>query len=373
MLSKSRLSAAAAGAASLLGAVAAPSLAQNVVGGELFVSQTTSLPGSPGLGGAALTMSSNGFGVRASAGFNRRFDGYGVATVPWTADVDLFINSSALGQVIGIAMGSFMPVGFVGIGQQGIDEPGGASSSVTTLSYGAGASVPLFADLRLSAELRQRRLLSEASAFAPAGMGNGREIRLALTFGSRSGARPASRTTGRRGGGDVILAGGSRGSAASASARAVLATADQYLGSPYKYGGEDPRTGIDCSAFTQLVFRRNGVSIPRTSRQQVHVGREVLLDVDAMRPGDLLFFASNGSRIDHVAIYAGDYRIVHATASGGEVRYDDLRTRRGEWFMTHMVAARRVLDQGGSSLAAQFREALKLAPSDDRGDRAPRP
>lgn len=341
------------------------------LGGEIFWAHTTSLPGSPGMGGFGLTMAAGGVGVRASGALSQRYDAYGTRSdLPWSADLDLFINSAALGQVIGVAMGSFMPVGFVGIGQQGVSVPGEPMQSVSSFSYGGGASVPLFAGLRLAAELRQRRALGADAAYAMAGMGTGREIRVGLTFGGRGGAR---RSGGRSRRGDVVLAGGRSSTNASASARRVLATGDGYLGAPYLYGGEDPRTGIDCSAFTQLVFGRNGVRLPRTSRQQAAVGREVLMDFGVIRPGDLLFFASNGSRVDHVAIYAGGDRILHATASGGEVRYDDLRSQRGAWFVDHLVGVRRVLDDGGASLVNALDGAFSIPAILDRGDFAPRP
>lgn len=364
--------------AALLLAVAAPPLAAQSfadLGAEIFWAHTSSLPGSPGLGGLALTMSAGGVGLRAGGAFSQRYDAYGAADIPWAVDGDFFVNSSALGQVIGIATGSFMPVGFVGIGQQGVRTPDGAVASVTNYSYGAGASVPLFAGLRLGAEYRQRRALGgESSAAIPYGMGTGRELRIKLTLGGGNGGGGSRRSVPSRRGGGVVLAGGTRTSgSASASARRVLSTGEDYLGAPYLYGGEDPRTGIDCSAFTQLVFRRNGVSLPRTSRQQAVVGREVLMDFGVIRPGDLLFFASNGSRVDHVAIYAGDNRILHATSSGGEVRYDDLASRRGEWFVNHLVGVRRVLDDGGQSLVRALDGALRIPAILDRGDFAPRP
>ena len=343
------------------------------LGGEVFWAHTTSLPGAPGLGGFAATLQTGGVGLRAGAAFNRQYDDVGSVATPWTADVDFFVDSRALGQVIGIAMGGFMPVGFVGIGQQGVHDPRGGTGTVSTFSYGAGASVPLFSGLRLAAELRQRRALSAAFDPYSAAAGTGRELRLALTFGGRGG--PATRRApAPRRGGDVVLAGGTRSSAsASASARRVLDTGDEYLGVRYIYGGEDPDRGLDCSAFTQLVFRRNGVTIPRTSRQQAMVGRGVPMDFAVIAPGDLLFFAGDGERIDHVALYAGDGRILHATSSGGEVRYDDLASARGTWFRDHLVAVRRVLGEHPSSLARAFDAARGIAPAFDRGDLAPRP
>lgn len=131
--------------------------------------------------------------------------------------------------------------------------------------------------------------------------------------------------------------------AASASAAQVLATADRYVGTRYRYGGESPAEGFDCSGFVQYVFGRQGVELPRTSYLQAGAGRPAPREVGALQPGDLMFFASKGRRVDHVAIYAGDGRIIHASAGSGRVRYDEIGTDRGEWFLEHLVASRRVL------------------------------
>jgi cell wall-associated NlpC family hydrolase len=96
----------------------------------------------------------------------------------------------------------------------------------------------------------------------------------------------------------------------------------------------------------QYVFGRQGVELPRTSRQQAGAGRAAPRQVEALEPGDLMFFASSGRRVDHVAIYAGDGRIIHASSGSGRVRYDEIGTNRGEWFLDHLVGARRVLPDG---------------------------
>ena len=163
--------------------------------------------------------------------------------------------------------------------------------------------------------------------------------------------------------------GGSSGGRATARAAEVIDTGDDYLGTPYVYGGESPR-GFDCSGFTQYVFARHGVRLPRTSRQQAQVGQSLPARVSALRPGDLVYFSAGGERIDHVAIYAGDNRILHSSSSGDGVRYDDLETQRGRWFVSKMVSARRVLDGSGrsvidaASLARVMREAVSAY---DRG------
>jgi cell wall-associated NlpC family hydrolase len=122
-----------------------------------------------------------------------------------------------------------------------------------------------------------------------------------------------------------------------ASAAGVLATAKRYVGTDYRYGGESPVSGFDCSGFVQYVYSRNGIQLPRTSRQQASSGKAVPLGVASLRPGDLLLFASSGTTVNHVAIYVGDNRILHSSAGAGGVVYDDLSTPRGKWYLQRHV------------------------------------
>lgn len=146
------------------------------------------------------------------------------------------------------------------------------------------------------------------------------------------------------------------------SGAAVLPTASQYLGVKYTWGGTSPRTGFDCSGYTQYVFAKHGVRLPRTSRAQAAAGDRVSPDVSALRAGDLLMFAETGHAISHVAIYAGSQRIIHSSKSGGGVRYDDLTTQRGRWFRSHMVVARRVGTAGmGRGIVRDFVKELRAA------------
>jgi cell wall-associated NlpC family hydrolase len=131
--------------------------------------------------------------------------------------------------------------------------------------------------------------------------------------------------------------------AANASAARLLATADRYQGTRYRYGGETPGAGFDCSGFVQYVFGRHGIDLPRTSRQQASAGRALPLAVASLQAGDLLLFASTGAQVNHVAIYAGGNRILHSSAGAGGVVYDDLSSPRGRWYLARHVASRRVL------------------------------
>ena len=157
-----------------------------------------------------------------------------------------------------------------------------------------------------------------------------------------------------------------------ASAR-VLATADRYLGVPYRWGGTSPRTGFDCSGYVQYVYAREGVTLPRPSRQQAAAGVRRPTRGDAAGPGDLVMFAEPGAAISHVAFYAGGGRILHASSSGGGVRYDDLGTRRGQWYRERLVAVRHVSGRG-PAIARGLLARLRLTDAPlDPPDLAPPP
>lgn len=92
----------------------------------------------------------------------------------------------------------------------------------------------------------------------------------------------------------------------------VVEFALSFVGGPYRYGGNDPRTGVDCSGFTRYVLSNAaGVHIARTSSAQA--GEGVAINDVLMQPGDLLFY-SGGGRINHVAMYIGGGKVVHASS-----------------------------------------------------------
>jgi cell wall-associated NlpC family hydrolase len=125
------------------------------------------------------------------------------------------------------------------------------------------------------------------------------------------------------------------------TASRILHIADSYVGVPYTWGGNTPKEGFDCSGFTKYVFAKQGITLPRTSREQARVGTGIAPDFASLRPGDLMMFAEPGEAISHVAIYVGSGEIIHSSSSVGGVGYTDLNTG-GEWFVQNLVAARRI-------------------------------
>lgn len=168
----------------------------------------------------------------------------------------------------------------------------------------------------------------------------------------------------------------------SRSAAVVLPTAEKYLGVKYRWGGTSPKTGFDCSGYVQYVFAKHGVGLPRTSRAQGVVGDKVRLDFNSLRAGDLIMFATSRKAISHVAIYAGNQRIIHSSKSGSGVRYDNLMSQRGAWFRNNAVVARRVAAAGqGSRIVRDLVSELRASGirvdfpmiADVIGDLAPKP
>lgn len=140
------------------------------------------------------------------------------------------------------------------------------------------------------------------------------------------------------------------------SFQAISKTAHSMIGFPYVWGGTSIK-GVDCSGFTKLVFKLNGIELPRDASQQVYVGE--LVDTqngfDNLLPGDLLFFGSRKDqnsgkeRITHVAIYIGNLEFIH---SSGRVRinsFDKEKSNFAEGRLKSFVRAKRILTSLGKN------------------------
>lgn len=128
-------------------------------------------------------------------------------------------------------------------------------------------------------------------------------------------------------------------SGSSNSTRAAAANFGlKFTGTPYKWGGNDPNKGIDCSAFVKYLYGQIGISLPRTASEQALVGTPIT-KLEDLQPGDRLYFWENKrNKIGHTGIYLGNGHFVHSSSGRKGVATDDLRNEK---WRKILVAARR--------------------------------
>jgi len=131
-------------------------------------------------------------------------------------------------------------------------------------------------------------------------------------------------------------------------ARSLLAEADQWLGTPYSWGGGGPggpsygieqgksTKGFDCSAFAQYLYAKQGIAIPRTTYEQWKIGTPVNREV--LVPGDLVFFRMGKRGPEHIGIYTGDNKFIHAPKTGDVVKVSEL----SGYYADNFVGGRRI-------------------------------
>jgi cell wall-associated NlpC family hydrolase len=129
------------------------------------------------------------------------------------------------------------------------------------------------------------------------------------------------------------------------------------IGLRYRFGGNTPESGLDCSGFVRYVFNDTfGFLLPRRAVEMSRVGTSV--DMAELRPGDLVFFNTMRHTFSHVGIYIGDNKFVHAPSTGSKIRVDDMTA---SYWVTRYNGARRI-DGNASSIkdgADNFVEQLK--------------
>ena len=118
--------------------------------------------------------------------------------------------------------------------------------------------------------------------------------------------------------------------------KTVLQRAFTLLGTPYRWGGTSPEGGFDCSGLVGYVFRTIGIDLPRVSRSMANEGTAVV-DRTALTEGDLVFFGKRG-RVDHVGIYIGQGKFVHAPRTGRDVTVSSMDS--GYWSNKYLQARR---------------------------------
>jgi murein DD-endopeptidase len=119
---------------------------------------------------------------------------------------------------------------------------------------------------------------------------------------------------------------------------ALIQTARSQLGLRYQAGGSTPRTGFDCSGYTQWVFWQHGLDLPRQSSDQYRIGEKI--DRRKLRTGDLVFFEIEKKGASHVGIYVDRGLFIHSSSTGGRVREDYMGEK---YWQEHYLGTRRLL------------------------------
>lgn len=125
------------------------------------------------------------------------------------------------------------------------------------------------------------------------------------------------------------------------TANDVLFRAMALVGTPYRWGGNTPTGGFDCSGLVEYIYRNAAnIQLPHSSRDMASMSGPKIKHMDDLVSGDLVFFGS-GRSISHVGVYVGKGRFVHAPNSGGTVRLDDID---GPYWRDHFEYGKRLLD-----------------------------
>jgi len=125
------------------------------------------------------------------------------------------------------------------------------------------------------------------------------------------------------------------------NANPVVNMAQQYLGTPYLYGGADPRKGFDCSGFVQYLYAQAGVALERTTYGQIKQGQHID-DPSKLQAGDVVFF-SQGGDVHHEGLYIGGGQFIHAPHTGDVVKISNLSEK---YYASQFAGGRRFITSG---------------------------
>jgi cell wall-associated NlpC family hydrolase len=142
------------------------------------------------------------------------------------------------------------------------------------------------------------------------------------------------------------------------AASEITSTALGLVGVDYKFGGNHPDQGLDCSGFVRYVFQQaTGISLPRSSKEQARVGQKI--DRTQLQPGDLVFFNTRRFQFSHVGVYLGDNKFIHSPSRGGSVEVVNLDNR---YWQKAFNGARRIVGvvAGNEAHAATLRDTAKV-------------
>ena len=148
----------------------------------------------------------------------------------------------------------------------------------------------------------------------------------------------------------------------------LINNAMQLIGVRYRWGGNTPQSGLDCSGFVRYVFNDTfGFLLPRKSAQMSKVGLEI--GKEELRPGDLVFFNTMRHAFSHVGIYVGDNKFIHAPSRGKSIRVDDMTK---VYWEKRYNGARRVENSSGFDVMSEEQRQQLLIDFQERLDKTGR-
>jgi cell wall-associated NlpC family hydrolase len=227
-------------------------------------------------------------------------------------------------------------------------------------TIGGGLAARIFAGASLGVEVRYRVEDQRVTGFwnlDPTDL-KGVQLQARVAFGIPGRRRAPGPTTSGQGAASppsspnpptadeayhAAVAGGATEEAARVTA-SVVETALDAMGTPYQWGGTDAN-GFDCSGLIQYAYGQHGIVLPRVSHDQARMGSALDREVDALRPGDVLGFAADGtSTVTHVGLYVGDGQFLHSSSTG--VKLSSLLGSDGDsrWWQQRWVVARRIVE-----------------------------